>query len=159
MYFLMALQICCWCLLAFFLTLLIPIVVPVLFNGMLIWNDATIIFCFLIEYAMAILLIELREHLVRRAKRWLPKLSRKLVRWLLLGSNILSYGLGLFMCGKLFAYITEWNFFVVMQWVALAVLIWALCGVAIPMSATKFWEWFRRPQELKEEWELIIETK
>ncbi len=152
MYFLLVLQICCWCLLAFFLTLLLPIVVPVLLNGMLTWDDATIILCFLIEYAIAILLIELRENLVRKAKRWLPKFSRKFVRGLLLCGNILAYGLCLFMCGKLLMYVQEWRFFIIMQWIVLTVLIWALCGVAIPMSATKFWEWFRRPEVLREEW-------
>ncbi len=152
MYFLIGLQISCWCFLAFFLSLLLPVVVPTLFEGMLHWNDAGLLFCFLVEYVIVVLLIELREHLVRKASRWLPKFSRKYIRWILLCSNILAYGLCFLMCFRMLAYVQEWSFFIVMQWLVLSMLIWALCGVAIPMSAVKFWKWFKRPQLLMNEW-------
>jgi hypothetical protein len=152
MYFLVVLQFVCWYILAFLLTLLLPIVVPVLLEGMFIWNDATLIFCFLIEYAVAILVIELREHLVRKAAKWLPQLSRRFIRTLLLGSNVLAYGLCFFTFWKFISFVNQWSVFIFLQAVVLCILIWAFCGVAVPMSAKRYWGWFKTPETEKEKW-------
>lgn len=144
-YPLLLLEAICWALLLFFVDLLIPVIAPVLFEGMYHWNEVDLIFCFLVEYAFLIVLIELREHLVKKAFRWLQQLSKRYIRIVLLLSNVLAYGLLLHTAITLIELIPKWTLLVFIQWCTLLVFIWAFCGVAIPMSAKRYWGWFRKP--------------
>lgn len=151
-YPLLLLEAICWALLLFFVDLLIPIIAPVLFEGMYHWNEVDLIFCFLVEYAFLIVLVELRERLVKKAFRWLQQLSKRYIRIVLLLSNVLAYGLLLHSAIILMEHISKWTLLVFIQWCTLLVFIWAFCGVAIPMSAKRYWGWFKRPLFLRQEW-------
>ncbi|MDZ4071243.1 MAG: hypothetical protein U1C70_05405 [Sediminibacterium sp.] len=151
-YPLLLLEAICWALLLFFVDVLIPVIAPVLFEGMYHWNEADLIFCFSVEYAFLIVLIELREHLVKKAIRWLQQLSKRYIRIVLLLSNVLAYGLLLYTAITLMEHISKWTVLVFIQWCTLLVFIWAFCGVAIPMSAKRYWGWFRKPVLLDEGW-------
>lgn len=151
-YPLLLLEAICWALLLFFVDLLIPIIAPVLFEGMYHWNEVDLIFCFLVEYAFLIVLVELRERLVKKAFRWLQQLSKRYIRIVLLLSNVLAYGLLLHSAITLMEHISKWTLLVFIQWCTLLVFIWAFCGVAIPMSAKRYWGWFKRPLFLRQEW-------
>ncbi len=152
-YPLLLLEAICWALLLFFVDVLIPVIAPVLFEGMYHWNEADLIFCFSVEYAFLIVLIELREHLVKKAIRWLQQLSKRYIRIVLLLSNVLAYGLLLYTAITLMEHISKWTVLVFIQWCTLLVFIWAFCGVAIPMSAKRYWGWFRKPVLLDEGWQ------
>lgn len=151
-YPLLLLEAICWALLLFFVDVLIPVIAPVLFEGMYHWNEVDLIFCFSVEYAFLIVLIELREHLAKKAFRWLQQLSKRYIRIVLLLSNVLAYGLLLYTAITLMELIPKWTLLVCIQCCTLLVFIWAFCGVAIPMSAKRYWGWFRRPKQVLHEW-------
>lgn len=157
-YRMLCLQVACWSFLVFFLPILIPLIAATFFPGMLSWSIASIVFCWVIQCLFLVAIIQQREYLVQKASSWLLIFLRAQIRWVLLLCNLCAHGLWIWMSIVLFDYCDRWSVATVVQWFLLAAFTWSLCGVAVPMSARRYWGWFRRPQELKEEWKQVSAT-
>jgi len=141
-YSLMAAQLLALCILHIALQWLLPIVGATLIEGMLLWNDVSIIFCWCIQNAFIAVAIELRETLVKRAQHWLSLFPRRYFRWNLLLVNLpvwLVFSNALWVLLKI---PTIFSFAVVTEIILLLLLVWGLSGAAVPMSAKRFYVFF-----------------
>lgn len=142
---LLALQLICWSIFQFFLSLFLPVICPLLLNGMHLWNNAEIMLCFAIEYTFLIVLIELRESLIQKAHCWILKIPRRFVRRILFILHAICYGSFLLTLYNYFGIPFHISFMSCLQELTLTMLIGSIYGITMPMSAKRFWSCFKKP--------------
>jgi len=124
---------------------LIPIVGTALIEGMKYWNLATILYCWLIQYLFIVASIELRESLIKRAGPFLARIPRQYLRFILL---LASFSVILTFFSFLYLLIKDPSAFsisILIEYLLLACQVWCLCGVAVPISAKRFYILFLQP--------------
>lgn len=121
---------------------LLPVLATSLIEGMLRWSKAAVLVTWLIQYAFITATIELRETLVKWSQKWVLRLSRRHIRWVLLLFNSLVLLVYVQSVWLLWRKPHGFTMFVVGTIILLLVQVWALCGAAAPMSAKRYWKYF-----------------
>jgi hypothetical protein len=134
---------------------LLPIAGASLLKGMLLWNNATILFCWFIQFAFIAVTVELRDTLINKAAYWFTLLPRHLVRYVVATTCILVVPVMPSAVFMLAPTIPVFSFAVAIELFLLLVQVWCLCGAAVPMSAKRFYVFFfhaPKPSHENVEW-------
>jgi len=126
----------------FALAWLLPIVGASLFNGMLLWSNMYILYCWFIQYAFIAVTVELRETLTKKAVYWFTLLPRHYIRFVLVMANILAVSVMPAAFLMLVHTIPAFSIAVPIELLPFLVQVWCLCGAAVPMSAKRFYVFF-----------------
>lgn len=121
---------------------LLPIAGTSLFKGMLLWNNATILFCWFIQFAVIAVTVELRDTFINKAAYWFTLFPRYLVRYVVATTCILAVPIMPTAVFMLAPTIPVFSFAVAIELFLLLVQVWCLCGAAVPMSAKRFYKFF-----------------
>ena len=124
---------------------LIPIVGTTLINGMKDWDLASIFYCWLIQYLFIVASIEFREYLIKRARPFLVSMPKRYLRSTLLVASISIFCI---LFSFLYLLIKEMSAFsttILIEVLLLTCQVWCLCGIAMPISAKRFYIFFFKP--------------
>lgn len=135
----------------FALAWLLPIVGTTLMGGMLLWNNTSVLYCWLIQCACIAVTVELRDTLTQKAAYWFTRVPRRQLRRVVALANIPVLLLMPAMLWILVQTIPAFSVAVAIELLLLLVQVWCLCGAAVPMSAKRFYGYFfQQPLHLPE---------
>lgn len=135
---------------------LLPIISTTLFDGMLLWSNRWILYCWFIQCACIAVTIELRDSLIKKVVYWFTLLPRRQLRLVVGLANVL---VALVMCCAVLILaqsITDFSLAVSIELLLLLIQVWCLCGAAVPMSAKRFYMFFfhlPKPTHENTEWQ------
>lgn len=126
----------------FALAWLLPIAGASLFNGMQLWNNAYMLYCWCVQFAFIVITVELRDTLIKKAAHWFTLLPRNWVRFVLAMAILPVLSVVTASLLILVQSIPAFSFGVLIELLLLLVQVWCLCGAAVPMSAKRFYTFF-----------------
>jgi hypothetical protein len=121
---------------------LYSIIAPTLLSSMLIWNTASILFCWLIQYGFIAASVELRETLIKKAAYWYTLVPAAYTRWVLVMSAAGAVLVWVWALWLLLQLTNQFSIAVGIEILLLTIQAWCLCGTAVPMGAARFYRYF-----------------
>jgi hypothetical protein len=93
-----------------------------------------------VQYFVIVAFYELREYLVESCRQRFNTMHVKYIRFSIIYSNLL-WAAGMYACLlHLWSLPKYFNVYVVIEGIILSVWIWEWCGIAVPMSAARYWK-------------------
>lgn len=93
-----------------------------------------------VQYFVIAAFYELREYLVESCRIRFRAMHVKYIRFSIIYSNLL-WAAGMYAClSHLWSLPKYYNVYVIIEGLILSVWIWEWCGIAVPMSAKRYWK-------------------